>query len=278
MDLTDLTFSFLSSSLINNYFVLIYRALAFVNRMPTYLSYGSPTSSISDTELESIFVKALEKIDSTYTSKPEKVCLIPPDFTRFHSKAGVLANRAYHYYQSAVKDVMPALGTHAPMSAKQKQVMFPDIPDSLFRVHDWRNDVITIGSVPKEMVHLASDGKCNEEWPAQLNKLIWNGGHDRIISMGQVVPHEVLGMANYNKNLFIGVGGAGAINFSHFIGAVYGMEKMMGRADNPLRKILNYASDNLANKLPVIYALTVIRRDEMSGKLVTCLFSSFISI
>ena len=49
------------------------------------------------------------------------------------------------------------------------------------------------------MVREASDGHVDEEWPAQVNKLLWEGEHDLILSIGQVVPHEVLGMANYNK-------------------------------------------------------------------------------
>jgi nickel-dependent lactate racemase len=93
----------------------------------------------------------------------------------------------------------------------------------------------------------------------QPNQL-WEGGHDLIMSIGQVVPHEVMGMANFNKNIFVGTGGSEAINFSHFIGAVYGMERMMGRADNPLRRLLNYASTHFLTKLPLIYVLTVIGR------------------
>lgn len=97
---------------------------------------------------------------------------------------------------------------------------------------------------------------------------LWNGGHDLILSIGQVVPHEVMGMANFNKNIFVGTGGSEAINFSHFIGAVYGMERMMGRADNPLRRVLNYASTHFLTKLPLVYMLTVIGRGS-NGQLVT---------
>eukprot|EP00941_MAST-03F_sp_MAST-3F-sp1_P003459 g3459.t1 len=234
--------------------------------MPTYFEIGSSTASYSDSELSALFTSALEKLHSA----KKKVMLIPPDYTRFHSKAGVLAEAAYKFYGDSVTDVMPALGTHSPMTKVQRESMFPTIPASLFRVHDWRNDVVTIGKVPRELVRKASDGKCDEEWPAQVNKLVWEGGHDLILSLGQVVPHEVLGMANYNKNIFVGVGGSEAINFSHFIGAVYGMERMMGVADNPLRKIFNYASDHFANNLPIVYALTVVRREAESGKLVPC--------
>ena len=175
----------------------------------------------------------------------------------------------FDHYGDAVKDVMPCLGTHAPISDEQREKMFGHIPAELFRVHDWRKDVVTVGEVPEALVEEASDGHICEPWPVQLNKLVWEGGHDLIISIGQVVPHEVMGMANYNKNLLVGVGGSQAINLSHFIGAVYGMERMMGRADNPLRRMLHYASDNFLHKLPILYVLTVVGRDEVTGELAT---------
>jgi nickel-dependent lactate racemase len=128
----------------------------------------------------------------------------------------------------------------------------------LIRPHDWRNDVVTIGEVPAQFVCEATEGICNKPWPAQLNKLVWQGGHDLILSIGQVVPHEVIGMANYNKNIFVGTGGAVGINESHFIGAAYGMERMMGRANTPLRRILNYAQEHFCQHLPLVFVLTVI--------------------
>ncbi|OQS07616.1 hypothetical protein THRCLA_00387, partial [Thraustotheca clavata] len=233
--------------------------------MVVYYEEGSPTAEITDKELEYALATALNKLKG---KEKRNVMLIPPDFTRFHSKSGIVTQHAYNYFGENVKDIMPALGTHAPMTEQEISKMFGNVPHELFRVHDWRNDVVTIGEVPQDLVREASDGQVNEPWPAQLNKLIWEGNHDLIISIGQVVPHEVMGMANYNKNLFVGTGGSDAINFSHFIGAVYGMERMMGRANNPLRRILNYASDNFLQKLPLIYVQTVIgRRDD--GSVVT---------
>ena len=138
---------------------------------------------------------------------------------------------------------MPALGTHFPMEDWQLEKMFPGLPTDLIRIHRWRDDVITIGEVPADVVERYTDGIYKKPWKAQLNRLLWEGKHDLIVSIGQVVPHEVIGMANYNKNIFVGTGGAEGINESHFIGAAYGMERMMGRADTPLRKILNYAQD-----------------------------------
>jgi len=87
------------------------------------------------------------------------------------------------------------------------------------------------------------------------------GGFDLILSIGQVVPHEVVGMANYNKNILVGTGGQEGINKSHFLGAVYGMERIMGRADTPVRRVLNYASENFARQMSIVYVLTVIGKD-----------------
>ena len=193
--------------------------------------------------------------------------MVPPDFTRFHSRAGDITVLLYNYYKKNLKDILPALGTHAPMTDIQIDAMFKGIPKDLFRVHDWRNDVVTVGTVPGEFVSEITNGSLDYSWPAQLNNMVCNGGHDLILSVGQVVPHEVAGMANYNKNLFVGTGGAESINLSHFAGAVYGIEKILGKADNPVRALLNYASYNFITHLPVVYVHTVIGYDE-SGSLV----------
>ena len=107
--------------------------------------------------------------------------------------------------------------------------------------------------------------KVDFPWPAQVNKLLAKGGFDLILSIGQVVPHEVVGMANYNKNIFVGTGGIEGINKSHFVGAVYGMERMMGRTDTPVRKLFNYASKKFANQLPIVYVLTVVGINERAA-------------
>jgi nickel-dependent lactate racemase len=138
--------------------------------------------------------------------------------------------------------------------------MFGAMPIDLFRVHNWRTDVETLGEVPAKFIHEQSEGKLNYAWPAQVNRLIANGGFDLILSIGQVVPHEVIGMANYNKNILVGTGGRDSINRSHYLGAVYGMERIMGRAENPVRSVLNYASDRFLRHLPIVYVLTVVGR------------------
>lgn len=227
-----------------------------------YYQAGSPETVISSSELEYGLYSALVKL-----GQRKKVLVVPPDFTRFHSRAGELTTLIYKYYKENLKDILPALGTHVPMTDSEIAEMYKEIPRDLFRVHDWRKDVVTVGTIPGEYVSKVTGGVIDYPWPAQLNKLVYSGGHDLILSVGQVVPHEVIGMANYNKNLFVGTGGPEGINKSHFVGAAYGMEKMMGKADTPVRRLLNYASENFISHLPVVYVHTVIGRDA-SGKLV----------
>ncbi|GAF04974.1 lactate racemase domain-containing protein [Saccharicrinis fermentans] len=229
-----------------------------------YYEKGASDEILTKEDLRRGIEIALEKLGNR-----TNVLIIPPDFTRFHSRAGELTTYAYHYYNTKVKDILPALGTHAPMTNEELNTMFPGIPHELFRVHNWRNDVLTVGTIPGKKVAEITHGALDYEWPAQINKLLWEGQHDLILSIGQVVPHEVIGMANYNKNILVGTGGSQGINKSHFVGAVHGMEKVMGRADNPVREILNYASENFIKHLPIVYVHTVVGRDQKSGHLVT---------
>jgi nickel-dependent lactate racemase len=232
-----------------------------------YYEIGSEQAVLSTEDLRKGLFTALEKI-----GKRNRILVVPPDYTRFHSHAGVLTSLVYEYYGDKLKDVLPALGTHSPMTSEQISQMFPNVPHDIFRVHDWRNDVVTVGKVPGSFVAEITNNGLSYDWPAQLNKLVFTGGHDLILSIGQVVPHEVIGMANYNKNLFVGTGGSEGINKSHFIGAVYGMEKLMGRADNPVRKLLNYASEHFIKDLPVVYVHTVVGRDDTGCLVVRGLF------
>jgi len=232
-----------------------------------YFVRGNDSDVLGLNDLKEGLYSALNKLGIK-----KKVLALPPDFTRFHSHAGILTRLSYDYYNENLTDILPALGTHFQMTEKEIDVMFNGVPKNLFRVHNWRSDLTTLGVVPSEFVSEVSDGKVTYNWPAQVNKLLHEGGHDLILSIGQVVPHEVVGMANYNKNIFVGTGGQEGINKSHFLGAVYGMEKMMGRAETPVRKVLNYASDNFASHLPIVYVLTVIGKDENNKLVVRGLF------
>jgi nickel-dependent lactate racemase len=219
-------------------------------------SKGNSEANLSADDLKGGLYSALDKLGSR-----KKVLVIGPDITRFYSRAGELAFMAWQYYGDKLTDILPAVGTHFPMTEAEIKRMYGQIPLELFRKHNWRTDIITLGHVPADFIKKVSRNKVDYDWPAQVNKLLVEGDFDLILSIGQVVPHEVAGMANYNKNIFVGTGGPEGINRSHFLGAVCDMEKIMGRADTPVRKVLNYASEHFAKSLPIIYALTVVSLD-----------------
>ncbi len=224
--------------------------------MSLYCAEGGPNRELCSSELRDFLFGALEKLGSR-----KKVLAIPPDQTRVASRAGELTRYTWEYYREGLRAVLPALGTHKAMSAERIADMFGNIPIELFHAHKWREDVETVGVVPKEFIHEQSEGKLDYEWPAQVNRLVSRGDFDLILSIGQVVPHEVIGMANYNKNILVGTGGPDSINRSHYLGAVYGMERIMGRADNPMRRVLNYAASHFLSNLPIVYVLTVVSRN-----------------
>ena len=185
--------------------------------------------------------------------------IIPPDFTRYHSNAGYITNVYYHALSDmgCNVDILPALGTHVPVTEEEMDIMFGDIPHDKFIPHNWRTDVVKLGEVPVEYVEEITEGLWHEKVDVEINRLVMDEKYDIIISPGQVVPHEVIGMANHSKNLFVGVGGSQMINSSHMVGAVYGMERMMGKDHTPVRKILDYALNKYLADRPIMFVLTV---------------------
>ena len=188
-----------------------------------------------------------------------KALILPPDFTRFHSGAGFITNVYYHALseRGAQVDILPALGTHEAMSDAQLDAMFGDVPHGRFLKHDWRHDVGKLGEIPADYVSSITEGLWTEPVSVEVNRRVMDESYDLIISPGQVVPHEVIGMSNHAKNLFVGVGGSDMINKSHMIGAVYGMERMMGRDHTPVRKLFDYGMEHFLKGRPILFALTV---------------------
>lgn len=225
-----------------------------------YYARGAEREVMTDDALRAGLSEALDKL-----GKRMRVLAVPPDITRFHSRAGRITEMVSDYYGEALCDVLPATGTHFALTEEEKQRMFARVPRHLFRVHRWKENLETLGRVPADFIHKVSEGMLSFDWPAQVDRLLVRGGHDLILSIGQVVPHEVVGMAGYNKNILIGTGGLEAIHKSHYLGAVYGMERMMGRTETPVRAVLDYAADHFTKNLPVVYVLTVVGREQDGG-------------
>lgn len=224
----------------------------------------SEQTGISMEEIEKSVDALLEQYESL-----KKVLIVPPDFTRCYSYAGEITQVLYKKLSPyAEVHVIPALGTHMEMDAEEKEKMFAGVvPEEAFLVHHWQTDTISIGTVPKEVIAEISGGLYVTDIEVEVNERIINGGYDLIVSVGQVVPHEVVGMANYSKNLFVGLGGRQMINKSHMLSAICGMEQALGVADSPARKVFDYAQQHfLDGRLPIIYIQTVttLQGDDLS--------------
>jgi nickel-dependent lactate racemase len=227
-----------------------------------YYARGSKDDCITPDEVRAALAQVFDAM-----GEKRRVLAIPPDFTRANSYAGPITEMVYDYFGDRLTDIMPALGTHTPMTEEQLDAMFGHVPHSLFRVHDWRNDVVTVGEVPASYIHEVSEGRLDYSLKAQVNKLLLDPSFDLILSIGQVVPHEVIGMANYTKNIFVGVGGSEGINKSHFIGSSYGMERLMGRPGGPVRQVFEYARQHFIPQLPIVYIQTVLAKNPDTGKM-----------
>ncbi|HCC70231.1 MAG TPA: D-mannonate epimerase [Bacteroidales bacterium] len=218
-----------------------------------YCNIENENKKISIDRIRQVVLAGIESAGAN-----RSLLIIPPDITRVHSGAGIISRIIWEEYRDKVKDILPATGTHITMTGNEINSMFGDIPHDLFRVHNCRKDIINLGKISASYINEVSGGALNYEWPVQVNKLLSNHTGSLIISVGQVVPHEVTGMANYNKNIFIGCGGYESINKSHYLSAVYGIEKLMGKAMNPVRDIINLGEKLYAQNLDILYILTVI--------------------
>ena len=229
----------------------------------TYVARGEASLDLSTKELDELFSTALSHALSDI-NKSGPVIILPPDITRFHSRGGYFTDLAARELKNRLGAVLPALGTHMKMTATELERMFPNTPNDKFRVHDWRNGVCELGRLEADFVEKVSEGVVRYDWPCQVNKMLLkegsgSGNFSMLLSIGQVVPHEVAGMANHAKNIFVGTGGKEAIDKSHFAGAAYGMEKMMGRLNTPVRAMFDEGLRRFSDQLPpILWVLTIV--------------------
>ena len=225
--------------------------------MATYIAHGGQDTVITTEEKRALLHEALLKLGGI----PKKILVIPPDITRLHSNAGELTQLLYELWDTAngtTFDILPAIGTHAPMTEPQIAEMYGDLPKATYHVHHWRTGLHHFGEVPSEVVREVSGGKLDYSIPVAVNRHLVEGTYELIISVGQVIPHEVIGIANGFKNILVGAGGVEMINKSHFLGAVDGMERLMGRTDTSVRRVLNYAHAHYLKQLGIVYVMSVM--------------------
>jgi nickel-dependent lactate racemase len=203
--------------------------------------------------------EALERI----CRNPKKVLLLPPDITRAHSGAGWITEELYNFFsKGADVRLIPTLGQHVPHTPEQNRWMFGIVPEEKIHPHDWRNGSRLIGEIPADYVKKVSKGKADWPIPVSLNKMLLDEKWDIIINIGHIVPHEVLGFANHNKNYFIGLGGKETICASHMMAACCGIENNLGELITPLRDCYNAAEEKYLRHLPDFYIQVVMAYDK----------------
>lgn len=228
--------------------------------MPWFFKRGTELPSQTILELTR---QSAQLAKEHYCRNPKRILIIPPDVTRIHSGCGWITEILYNYFSSyAEVFIMPALGQHKPHTPEQNKKMFASIPEDHILKHDCINGVKTVGIISSSYVSAIMNGRANWDIPISINKVIFDEQWDIIISVGQVVPHEVVGFANHNKNFIIGVGGRDTIAATHMASACYGIENTMGKILTPLRSCFNKAESEFLSKLPKVYILLVMSADK----------------
>jgi nickel-dependent lactate racemase len=219
-------------------------------------------SELNKEEITELLMKCAKECLKRLHNNPKKVLLLPPDITRAHSGTGWMTEILYNFF-SLMSDVyvMPTLGQHQPHTPKQNKWMFGDIPEEKILKHDWLNGCERIGTIPACYVAKITESMADWGIPVSINKILVKEKWDIVINIGHVVPHEVLGFANHNKNYFIGLGGKEMICASHMAAACYGIENNLGNLITPLRHCYNKAEAELLGYLPDVYIQVVMKYD-----------------
>ena len=231
--------------------------------------FKQESSNISREQILELARQYAAEAKKRICANPKRVLLLPPDITRAHSGSGWIVEELYKIFTADGADVhlIPTLGQHVPHTPEQNKWMFGSVPEEKIHVHDWRSGSTVIGEVPSSFVKEVSGGKVDWAIPVSLDNFLLNGNWDLVLNVGHVVPHEVLGFANHNKNYFIGLGGKDMICASHLMAACCGIENNLGTLTTPLRKCFNKAEEDYLGFLPDAYFEVVMAYDA-EGKLV----------
>jgi nickel-dependent lactate racemase len=231
-----------------------------------WISYSAP--SIPRAKVEDLLRQSLQQAAQQICLNPKRVLLLPPDITRMHSGAGWITEYLYHLLKDSCDvHVLPTLGQHEPHTSEQNRQMFGSVPSERIHAHDWRGGCVKVGELSAEYVKLTTGGVADWPFPIVLNRMLMEEKWDLIINIGHVVPHEVLGFANHNKNYFIGLGGKDLICAAHMAAACCGIENNLGNLLTPVRQVFNEAEVQFLGKLPDFYIQVVLARDK-AGQLV----------
>ncbi len=234
--------------------------------MPWFYEEGD---SLTKQQITALCERLVDEAKTRISSNLKRVLLLPPDLTRAHSGAGWITETIYNLLPNDCDiHVIPTLGQHVPHTEEENKWMFGSIPNERIHAHDWRGGVTRLATIPSSIVAESTSGVADWDIPVDLNTMLLNEKWDLIINIGHVVPHEVLGFANHNKNYYIGLGGKDTICAAHMAAAVYGIENNLANLITPLRACFNWSEERHLAHLPDVFLQIVMHRD-VENKLVT---------
>ncbi len=181
----------------------------------------------------------------------QRLLLVVPDATRT-APLPLLFDALFKHLRPVVDalDVIIALGTHPPMSEAQICRLLgideKERPRLFYQTefinHEWDNPdaLLTLGTLSKKDTEAVSGGLLSMEVPVQINKRI--ADYDRLLVVGPVFPHEVVGFSGGNKYFFPGISGPELLNFFHWLGALITNVGIIGVKSTPVRDVVNMAA------------------------------------
>lgn len=206
---------------------------------------GRTDGYLTPAEIETIVADGIDALDLA----GQRVLVIVPDGTRTMPLPQMHALLTRHLLpRAAAMDYLVALGTHSPMddAALTRHFGAPVSGGLLGRSrvynHRWMDPqtFVQLGVIPAGEIHDLSGGLFAQEVPVRLNRLVLD--YDRLLVVGPVFPHEVVGFSGGSKYFFPGIAGAEIINFTHWLGAVMTNHRIIGSGYTPVRAVIDRAA------------------------------------
>jgi nickel-dependent lactate racemase len=237
--------------------------------MTTNNSLTAP-ERLSDTQVRDFLLENLRG-----AHRRERVLVLVPDQTRTLPLPGLFSALTEALEDAARLDVLIALGTHPPLSLQQQLELLglgggrTDPGGPLVRVfnhaYDRPESLVRLGELSAQTVReLAGESwhaSLDRPVPVTVNRRI--EAYDRLLILGPVFPHEVVGFSGGWKYLFPGISGPEMINATHWLGALAGIPGTIGRRDTPVRRMIHRAAELVP--VPVSLLAPVVVEGDLAG-------------
>jgi len=184
-----------------------------------------------------------------------KVLVIIPDYTRvdFADRIGPLIVDIFKKKGALKLDFLNAGGTHREMTEPEffsKIGLEKKDKTISFYNHKYSNpkNLVTIGSIPSEIVKEKTRGQLLTPISVTVNKLILSD-YSTIIAISGTAPHEASGYSGGLKIFFPGISGPEVIGLFHWSAVLVGIPDIIGTVDNNARDIINEGSKLIFDNL-----------------------------